>query len=75
MRAVTREDSAANYAIGGLSLVLAVNLVDLLPNASLTPITFLVAGSIVTAVRARATRKVAEPVGRESVAEAALVSR
>lgn len=75
MRAVTRENSGANYAIGGLSLVLAVNLIDMLPNASLTPITFVVAGSIVTAVRARATRKIAEPVGRETVPEPALVSR
>ena len=32
--------------IGGLSLMLAVNLVDLLPNATLTPLTWLIAGTL-----------------------------
>ena len=31
---------------GGLSLLLALNLVDLLPNATITPITWLIAGTI-----------------------------
>lgn len=31
---------------GGLSLLLALNLVDLLPNATITPVTWLIAGSL-----------------------------
>ena len=56
MRAVGRERSDGAYAIAGLSLLLAVNVIDLLPNAGLEPITFLVAGSIARSVRVRAKR-------------------
>jgi len=57
LRAVSRENTSDNIAIGGLSLVLAVNVVDLLPNATLSPILFLVAGSLARAVPVRARRK------------------
>jgi hypothetical protein len=43
--------------LGGLSLLLAVNLIDLLPNANLVPLTYLMAGSVAGCVRARSGRK------------------
>ena len=43
--------------LGGLTLILALNLIDLIPNASLTPITFVLAGAI--AGRVLATSSVA----------------
>jgi hypothetical protein len=42
--------------LGGLGLLLAVNIVDLLPNANLLPFTFLLAGSIAGGVQARSPR-------------------
>jgi hypothetical protein len=41
--------------LGGMSLLLAVNVVDLLPNSDLLPLTFLMAGSIAGAARARSS--------------------
>lgn len=35
-----------SYATSGLSLILATNMIDLLPNASIVPITWLIAGSL-----------------------------
>lgn len=58
MRSVGEDRSSESFAIGGLSLLLAVNCVDLLPNSSLTPITFLVAGSLTRAVQVRSRRAV-----------------
>ncbi len=43
-------------ATAALSLVLAVNLLDLLPNSSLTPLTWLIAGSLV-AIRSQSRKK------------------
>jgi len=60
MRAVGRENTTDNIAIGGLSILLAVNVMDLLPNATLSPIIFLVAGSLARAVPARARRRAPE---------------
>jgi len=34
------------FATAGLCLVLAVNLIDLIPNSGLTPLTWLIAGSV-----------------------------
>ncbi|SHH54368.1 hypothetical protein [Cognatishimia maritima] len=39
-------DQVISQLGGGLSLLLALNLVDLLPNATLTPITWLIAGAL-----------------------------
>ncbi|MFL6733642.1 MAG: hypothetical protein ACJ8EY_02975, partial [Sphingomicrobium sp.] len=50
----------SKIALGGLSLLLAVNIVDLLPNAVLLPFTFLMAGSIAGCVRATAGQKPAQ---------------
>jgi hypothetical protein len=48
--------SQANVALGGLTLLLAVNVVDLIPNADLLPFTYLMAGSIAGCVRARSAQ-------------------
>jgi hypothetical protein len=47
----------STIALAGLSLLLAVNVVDLLPNANLLPLTFLMAGSIAGCVRAGSARQ------------------
>lgn len=49
----------ASIVVGGMSLLLAVNLIDLIPNAGLRPFTYLMAGSIAGCVRARSTRQAA----------------
>jgi hypothetical protein len=56
-RQVTRE----SIVLGGLGLLLAVNMVDLLPNSSLLPFTYLLAGSIAGRVQAR----LAKPIARD----------
>ncbi len=55
-RAVGNQVTPASITLAGLSLLLGVNVIDLLPNSNLTPITFLLAGAIARAGRARATR-------------------
>jgi hypothetical protein len=42
--------------LGGLTLMLAVNLIDLIPNANLLPLTYLMAGSVAGRARVRATK-------------------
>lgn len=51
--AVGKQVTPSSITIGALSLLLAVNLIDMLPNDNLTPITLLVAGSIASASRLR----------------------
>lgn len=41
------------FASGALAVVLAINLVDLVPNASLTPLSWLIAGALLGAAEAR----------------------
>jgi len=52
-RSLSDQITPANIAVGGLSLLLATNMIDLLPNSSLSPITFLIAGSMLSATRVR----------------------
>lgn len=52
---------AASHCVAALSLMLAVNMVDLLPNATLTPITWLFAGALL-GVTERASRTAASRV-------------
>ena len=47
-------------AVAGLSLLLAMNLIDLIPNANLLPFTYVMAGSIAGCVRARSPRRSAQ---------------
>jgi hypothetical protein len=59
---VGRETTPDGIVIGGLCLMLAINVVDLLPNSNLTSLTFLAAGSVATALGARsASRLTARP--------------
>jgi hypothetical protein len=41
------KDVRESLCLSALSLMTALNVVDLLPNATLTPLTFLIAGSLV----------------------------
>ena len=43
---VTRRDASEALHIAPLSLILAINLFDMLPNATLTPLTWLIAGAL-----------------------------
>ncbi len=54
--AVGNQVTPASVTIGGLALLLCVNVIDMLPNSNLTPLTLLVAGSIANAARVRARR-------------------
>jgi len=56
LRGVGNQVNSASITIGGLALLLCVNVVDLLPNSNLTPLTLLMAGSIAVTQRARARR-------------------
>jgi hypothetical protein len=51
----------SSLAVGGMSILLAVNVIDMLPNASLTVLTYLMAGSIAGCVRAQYPRRSARP--------------
>jgi hypothetical protein len=44
--ALRQRASALSFATTGLCLVLAVNLIDLIPNAGLSPLTWLIAGAV-----------------------------
>jgi hypothetical protein len=60
MRARTRVRgpmTEATIVLGGMSLLLAVNVVDLIPNADLLPFTYIMAGSIAGCVRSRSTHR------------------
>lgn len=56
--ALRRRSQQTSLATAGLCLILAGNLIDLIPNATLTPVTWLVAGAIM----GRASMREAAPV-------------
>jgi hypothetical protein len=56
-RAIGSRTDTGAIVIGGLSLLLAINVIDLLPNSNLTPLTFLLAGSIASASRVRVAKR------------------
>jgi hypothetical protein len=58
--AVNGQMTESSIVIGALTLLLAVNLTDLIPNANLVPLTYMMAGSIAgrSRVRRPATRNV-----------------
>jgi hypothetical protein len=68
--------TSATIVLGGLTLILAVNLIDLIPNANLLPLTFVLAGAISGSLRTRATpRARATRVGQTTArSEVELVS-
>jgi hypothetical protein len=51
--------------------MVAVNLLDILPNATIVPFTFLAAGSVAGAVRVKSGKKAARPVPASSTAAVA----
>jgi hypothetical protein len=51
-----------SIAVGSLSLLVAVNLIDMVPNSALVPFTYLAAGSLAGAVRARSAKKAPRPI-------------
>lgn len=51
-----REPGAGSPLVGPLALILAINMIDMLPNATLTPLTWLVAGALVGHASRLATR-------------------
>jgi hypothetical protein len=56
LRAVGTEVTTTSMAIGGASLLLAMNVVDAIPNSNLTPLTFALGGAIASAAGVRAKR-------------------
>jgi hypothetical protein len=56
LSAVGDQVTSASMVVGGLTLLLGVNAIDLLPNSNLTPLTWLVAGSITSAAAVRIKR-------------------
>lgn len=53
LRAMDKEITPATMVRGGLSLLLAVNVIDSIPNGSELPLMFLLAGSIASSAKAR----------------------
>jgi hypothetical protein len=60
-----------SIVIGGLSLLVAINLLDSIPNSAILPFTFLAAGSVAGAVRVRSARKKEFPAAAERVGQTA----
>lgn len=60
--------TASAILVGGLTLLLAVNLIDLIPNANLLPLTYLMAGSIAGRARVRASLDAGLRSGRPGLA-------
>jgi hypothetical protein len=50
-----------SIVVGGLSLIMAVNLLDMIPNSAVFPFTYLAAGAVAGAVRARSAKKAPWP--------------
>ena len=70
--AVAQPSSAFTPAVAGLALIFAFNMLDLLPNGTLVPVSWLIAGSLLGQAEAlRATRKAAKtaalPLQRRTV--------
>ena len=61
LRATDKEVSPVNITRGGLALLLAVYIVDLIPNGTDLSLIFLLAGSIASTARARRTSLVKRP--------------
>ena len=56
--------TSSTVVLGGLALILAVNLTDLIPNANLLPLTYLIAGAI--AGRARVAARASSTTRRDA---------
>jgi hypothetical protein len=64
--------TSASIMLGGLTLILVINLADLVPNANLLSLTFLLAGSIAGRSRIAARVRTVKPAasGRRATTEA-----
>lgn len=75
LRAVDSKLTPGNVTLGGLTLLLTVYVVDQVPNANPLSLTFLIAGAVGTAARARtlqsARRKPFRPVAPKAVSATA----
>lgn len=69
--AFRRREDPVTLATSGLALVLAGNLLDLLPNSSLTPLTWMMAGALVGRLETRS----AEDPGADAAAPTAAAGR
>jgi hypothetical protein len=70
--AVRGQITQSTLAIGGMCLLLAANVVDLLPNSDLSPLTYLLAGSIAGCVRVRSARRSKQPLASRPLETVAL---
>ena len=71
--AARRRDLEISYATAGLALMLAANLLDMIPNATLTPLTWLIGGALAGRY-AVAPRRNRQSSRNEQCAERATVS-
>lgn len=76
LSAVKGRVTESTIVVGGLALILAVNLIDLIPNANLLPLTFLLGGSIAgrAPVSANARVLARRPTSAEAAADADLAA-
>lgn len=65
LRAVQGRRAVISLPTAGLSLVLVANLFDLIPNASLTPLTWIIAGSLAGSLRRESLTPAQAPDGRD----------
>lgn len=66
-KVVCRRTDSGTVVLAGMSLMLAVNMIDLIPNANLVPFTYMLAGSIAGCVRVRSPRRGLPSATRNSV--------
>lgn len=64
--AARRRELDISYATAGLALMLAANLLDMIPNATLTPLTWLIGGALAGRYALVSTSKSPEPTPRRA---------
>jgi hypothetical protein len=75
MRAMDKEVTPANLTRGGLALILAVYVIDSIPNAADTSLIFLLAGCVASAPRVRRrSARIPIPARSQAAKEMALAS-
>lgn len=66
LRGIDDRRTPGNITVAGLTLILAINVVDMLPNSNLTTLTLLLAGSIASVAPVRAIRSTRARVRQEA---------
>lgn len=64
---LVRRREPITLVTSGLTLILAANLVDLIPNSSLTPLTWMVAGTVLGALETKSQTKTKTAVAKRSI--------